>query len=66
VIIASHEGYFMQGMWQPIRLEDLKILKRAYTDALDLPKKKVYNIPLDANFGILRVAKKLALEKYSS
>ena len=41
VIIASYEGYFMQGMWPPIRLEDPKILKRAYTDALDLPEKKI-------------------------
>ena len=31
----------MQGMWPPIRLEDPKILKRAYTDALDLPEKKI-------------------------
>ena len=22
LIIASYEGYFMQGMWPPIRLED--------------------------------------------
>ena len=41
LIIASYEGYFMQGMWPPIRLEDPKILKRAYTDALDLPEKNI-------------------------
>jgi len=28
-------------MWPPIRLEDPKIVKQAYIDALDLPEKKI-------------------------
>jgi hypothetical protein len=41
VIIASYAGDFKKAMWPPIRLEDPKIVKQAYIDALDLPAKKI-------------------------